>query len=219
MALRLLLYITRVLEKAIKGKSLYSGKSLPIPWLEFYVLYNGVKPYPDKDILRLSDLYEKPKKLGLPEKPFPPLELEVKVININEGRNIDIVNRCKKLAEYSAFMARRYDFWKEFGDKETALKETVKYCQKNDILKEFLEVHASEVLNMLLEEWNLEDAKAVWYEEAREDGLAEGRAEGRAEGHAEGHAEGFCQGQQHVLELLSQGLSVDEVKQRLAENK
>ena len=46
--------------------------------------------------------------------------------------------------------------------------------------------HASEVENMLLTEWNWEDAKQVWQEEAREDGRIEGRAEGRVEGRAEG---------------------------------
>ena len=38
---------------------------------------------------------------------------------------------------------------------------------------------------MLLTEWNWDDAKEVWQEEAREEGLAEGREEGRAEGLAE----------------------------------
>ena len=144
MALRLLLYISRVLEKTIKGKSLYSSKNVSIPWPEFYVLYNGEKPYPDQKILRLSDLFEKPQDLGLPEKVYPLLELEVKVININEGRNEEIVNRCKKLSEYSAFTAKAYAFLKELDNKEEAVKKTVKYCRKNGILKEFLEIHASE---------------------------------------------------------------------------
>jgi len=70
------------------GKNLYSGKCLTIPWPEFYVLYNGEKPYPEKSVLRLSDLFEKPQDLGLPQKANPLLELEVKVININEGKNL-----------------------------------------------------------------------------------------------------------------------------------
>jgi hypothetical protein len=185
MALRLLLYIARVLEKTTKGRSLYSGKQLSIPWPEFYVLYTGTQPYPDENILRLSDLFENPQDLGLPKKPYPLLELEVKVININEGRNNAIVNRCKKLAEYSIFIGKARAFLKEYTNREDAIKEAVNYCQKHAILKEFLEIHASEVSNMLLTEWNIEDAKEVWREEALEEGLEKGREEGRDEGRGE----------------------------------
>jgi len=87
--------------------------------------------------------------LGIEEKDFPALELIVKVININEGRNKGIANRCKKLAEYSAFVAKARVFLKEFGSREEAVKEAVKYCEKHDILKEFLKLHAGEVLSML----------------------------------------------------------------------
>ena len=61
--------------------------------------------------------------------------------------------------------------------KEEAIKEAIKYCQKHDILKEFLELHASEVLSMLFTEFNLDDAIAVAREEGREDGLEEGITE------------------------------------------
>ncbi len=57
---------------------------------------------------------------------------------------------------------------------------------------------------MLLEEWNMEDAIAYAKKEAREDGREEGRAEG------------FNQGRSLFFELLDQGLSTDEIKQRLS---
>jgi len=177
MALRMFLYISRVLEKTVKGRSLYSERSLSIPWPEFYVLYNGTKPYPDENTLKLSDLFEKPQDLGLSEKHIPLLELEVKVININEGRNEAIVSRSKNLAEYSSFIARVRAFLEEGNSLEEAIKKAVKYCQKYGILKQFLERYGSEVLNMLLTDWNLEDAKKVWYEDGLEDGREEGRKE------------------------------------------
>ena len=68
MALRFLLYITRVLEKKIESWTLYSKKHVSIPWPEFFVLYNGLEPFQDDSVLRLSDLFEKPEALGLPEK-------------------------------------------------------------------------------------------------------------------------------------------------------
>ena len=169
MALRLLIYFSRILEKMVKGSNLYSKRRLSIPWPEFYVLYNGTDPFPDEATLRLSELFESPQDLGLPEKARPLLELEVKVININEGRSREIVNRCKKLTEYSAFIARVRDFWAELGDLEAAIKSAIKYCQKNGILEQFLEIHGSEVVNMLLT-LSTEDAIAFAREEGLEDG-------------------------------------------------
>ena len=145
MALRLLIYITRILEKKVKGRALYSKRKIAVPFPEFYVLYNGVDPFPDAATLRLSDLFEKPQCLGIPEKAYPLLELEVKVLNINEGKNRETVSRCQKLMEYSAFIARVRAFWEELGNLKDAIKASIKYCQKHDILKGFLETHGAQL--------------------------------------------------------------------------
>ena len=60
----------------VSKRSLYSTKRVTVPLPEFYVLYNGEDPYPDGETLRLSDLFAKPYKLGLPEKARPLLELK-----------------------------------------------------------------------------------------------------------------------------------------------
>ena len=180
MALRFLIYVCREMERLIEGKRLYSKKQLSIPWPEFFVLYNGPDPFPDEQILRLSDLFNNPKELGLPEKPHPLLELKARVININEGRNEEIVNRCKTLAGYSALMAKIRHFKKNGDNLEDAIKAAIKYCQKHDILKEFLKIHGSEVINMLLT-LTSEDALA-W---AREEGVEEGLEMGIEKGHTE----------------------------------
>ena len=174
MALRLLFYISRILEKKVNSRTLYSKKPVSIPRPEFFVLYNGKDPFPDTAIFKLSDLFQNTNELGLPEKDYPLLELEVKVLNINEGKNADVVNRCKKLSEYSVFVSKIHSFWKELGNLEEAIKEAIKYCSGHDILKEYLEIYGSEVLNMILTEQNTEDAIAFAREEGREDGYEEG---------------------------------------------
>ncbi|MCL2043862.1 MAG: Rpn family recombination-promoting nuclease/putative transposase [Treponema sp.] len=177
MALRLLMYIARVYEKTLGDRNVYGSRLIPIPRPEFFVLYNGVAPFPEEKILKLSDAFEKIGSLGLMEKDNPALELVVKVININQGKNEGLVRRCKTLAGYSAFIAKTREFEKELGDKTEAMKQAVRYCRDNDILKEFLEQHGTEVMNMLLTEWNLEDAQRVWFEEGREEGREEGWGE------------------------------------------
>ena len=182
MALRLLLYIARVYEKIIGDKNIYTTHLIPLPRPEFFVLYNGVSPYPDEEVLKLSDAFESAESLGIPETGNPSLELKAKVININQGRNEGIVKKCKTLNGYCAFIGKVREYEKEGNSKEEAMKKAVLYCRDHDILKEFLEANATEVLNMLLTEWNLEDAKKVWYEDGREEGREEIARNALAEG-------------------------------------
>jgi len=61
--------------------------------------------------------------------------------------------------------------------KKEAIKKAIRHCQRHDILKGFMELHATEVLSMLMTEWNWDDALAVRYEEGMEKGLEQGRKE------------------------------------------
>jgi predicted transposase/invertase (TIGR01784 family) len=177
MALRLLMYIARVYEKIIGDRNIYSARLVSVPRPEFFVLYNGVSPFPEEQILKLSYIFEKTDSLGLPKKESTALELEVKVVNINQGKNENLIRKCKTLAGYSAFVAKVREFEKECGDKAEALKRAVRYCRDHDILKEFLEKNATEVMNMLMTEWNWDDALAVRYEDGMEDGREDEREE------------------------------------------
>jgi len=174
MALRLLMYIARVYEKIIGDRNIYTSKAISIPAPEFFVLYNGVAAYPDEEVLKLSDAFESTAALGLLGKSEPALELVVKVININEGRNEGIAKRCKTLAGYRAFIGKVREFEKETEDREAAMRKAVHYCRDHEILKEFLEENGTEVMNMLITEWKMEDALAVRYEEGMEEGMEKG---------------------------------------------
>jgi predicted transposase/invertase (TIGR01784 family) len=184
MALRLLLYIARVYDKIIgDNKKVYTTNRIPIPKPEFFVLYNGVSPYPDEKTLKLSEAFESTASLGIPERGNTSLELVAKVININQGRNEEIVRRCKTLNGYCAFIGKVREYEKEGYSLEEAIKKAVIYCRDHDILKEFLEKNALEVMTVFLTaEWNLDDAKQVWYEEGMEKGREETARNALAQG-------------------------------------
>ena len=167
MALRLLMYIARVYEKIVGDKNIYASKRIRIPRPEFFVLYNGVSPRLDIEIVKLSDAYEESGLIGIVEKENPALELTVKIVNINQGKNEGITRKCKTLAEYSAFVGKVREYEKECGNREEAIKKAIIHCQEHDILTMFLEKNATEVVNMLMTEWNMEDALAVRFEEGR----------------------------------------------------
>jgi predicted transposase YdaD len=174
---RILMYIARVYEKITAGRNLYGRKMLRIPRPEFIVLYNGTAPYHDKTVLRLSDAYEDAAGLGIPEERLPPLELVLTVYNINQGHNEGIVRRCERLRGYSVFIAKVRELEAEGHDLEAAIEGAVKWCITNGILRGFLETHGTEVVNMLMTEWKLEDALVVEREEGREEGREEDREE------------------------------------------
>jgi predicted transposase YdaD len=53
---------------------------------------------------------------------------------------------------------------------------------------------------------------------AKDEGEAKGREIGRAEGLEAGRAEGEAKSRQHILELLAQGISAEELRRRLTED-
>jgi predicted transposase YdaD len=81
-------------------------------------------------------------------------------------------------------------------EKKEAMKKAVAWCIANNILRSFLETHGSEVVNMLMTEWKLEDALVVEREEGREEGLEKGREE-------------------DVRNLLEFGMTVEQISQAL----
>jgi hypothetical protein len=173
MALRLLLYIARIYEKLIDNKKVYSRTKLAVPRPEFIVLYNGEDDYPAESAMCLSEHFEHTGKNDTID-----LELRVKVYNINKGCNPKLEEQSKVLGDYAALIARVREYEKAGLVPEKALEKTVRWCIRHGYLRDFLKRHGSEVVNMLITEWNWDDAKEVWQEEAREEGLQEGLTEG-----------------------------------------
>jgi hypothetical protein len=191
MAIRLLMYIARVYEKIIGDRNIYASRRITIPRPEFFVLYNGAAPYPDRSVLKLSDLFEGVLFPGIEGKESPALELEVQVININKGKNEGISKKCRMLGEYNAFIEKVRELQGDGKNFEEAFREAAVYCRDHEILKEVLEKNLSEVMNMLMTEWNMDDALAFRYEEGREEGMEEGMGKGREEVARNALAEGI----------------------------
>ena len=168
MPLRMLLYVAAVYEKWLDKNvkdAIFRERMMKIPLPEFIVLYNGVAPMADEVILKLSDMF---KKHGL-EYPIN-LELVVRVININKGHNEDLAQKSETLNGYETLIDKFREYGAESG-KENAALQAIRYCLENNILKEFLETHKTEVCKMLLTEWKEEDAHKVWMEEGIEIGM------------------------------------------------
>ena len=183
MPMRGLVYVSRVYERLFGKKNLYREKAIPIPKPEIIVLYNGKDYMPDQQELRLSDMFID---LGMGE--APNLECIVKVFNINKGHNEELAKRSEALSGYENFIYLIREYAKSM-ERSSAIVRAIDDCIRGNVLKEFLERNASEVRNMLFG-WDWDEAKEVWQEEAREDGVAIGEARGVAIGEVRGEARG-----------------------------
>ena len=172
MPLRLLIYVARIYEKLIDSKAIYKRKLLKVLKPDFIVLYNGTEPFPDEKTLRLSDAYINPPEAA--ERLGGSLELEVRIVNINEGRNEDAVNKCETLSGYVRLVGKIRANEKAGMDLAAAVTKAVKDCISEGILVDFLRKHSSEVINMFTEEWDDAIEKEVLTQEAREEGREEG---------------------------------------------
>jgi hypothetical protein len=170
MPLRMMLYLSFIYEKILEdNKALYGGK-LELLRPEFIVLYNGDEEIDEISEQRLSDLF---KKVTGHER--IDIEVIVRVYNINEGRNKEILERCESLKWYAIFIGRVKENLREGKSKsgqslQVAIREAVAYCISNGILKDFLEHHGKEVVSMLTAELNLKTAQQVWQEIGIEQG-------------------------------------------------
>jgi hypothetical protein len=192
MPLRILLYMSRVYEKIVDRKSLYKDTLVKIPRPEFIVLYNGTDDTPDQWEERLSKAY-----ITVEGNTKISLDLTVTVYNINKGRNRELLRRSEHLAGYVEFVARVRENEKAGKPQAEAVTEAVRNCIRDGILAGFLKEHGSEVMNMLLEEWNWDEAKEVWWEEGMEKGLEKGRNQ--------------------ILELVKQGYTAEQIEAKLSE--
>ena len=160
---------------------------------QYIVFYNGSKEEPDRQVLRLSDSFTKNGKEAC-------LECTAIVLNINYGRNKELLNTCSKLHDYACFVSKVREYLKEGLVLAEAVDRAVLYCIENDVLKELLEVHRTEVKQVILEEYDEELHMKTLYEE----GMAAGEAKGKAEGE-------MIAKKEMALSLAKMGLSAEKI--------
>jgi hypothetical protein len=200
MALRMLPYITRIYERMLRGKDIYSRRRVMVPWPVFVVLYNGVEDLPAESVIFLSGNFLRPE--GCTGEAA--LELEVKVYNINKGVNPVMEERSPTLAGYAELVDKARKNEKCGMSRNDAVREAVRYCSANGILPDFLKKHGSEVESMLTAEWDMNEALKV------------SKEEGREEGREEGWEKGIENAEKRFSELIGQASNLEDLKRMLA---
>lgn len=110
------------------------------------------------------------------------------------------MEKCRVLEEYAKFVAVSRQYAATEKDMQKALNVAISYCIDHDILSDFLRKYQSEVLGMLLEEFDVEKYERTIRRESWE------------EGKEEGIEIGILQQQSATInKLLSKGMSEEQI--------
>ena len=177
MPLRNLFYISRELEKLTSGQTLYGPKQVMVPTPRFIVFYNGSDTSWERKVSKLSDAFEQ-------KTDHPELELLVTMLNINLGKNSEIMNKCQTLLEYMQYVEKVRNYT-SIMNINMAVEKAVNESIKEGILADFLLKNKAEAVQMSIFEYDEEREMKLIRQDIWEIGRKEGREEGREEGFKE----------------------------------
>ncbi|MEI3525114.1 MAG: hypothetical protein V8Q27_02490 [Eubacteriales bacterium] len=176
MPLRGFFYFSELYQQYLNGKNIKltdEKKRVMVPFPKYVVFYNGTRDMPDRVEMKLSDCFLKPDR----EEGEPCLECKATVLNINAGRNNDMMRKCRRLSDYAYFIGQIRWKMDEGWSLEEATEISIRRCIDRGILADILTKYGTEVCRMILTEYD--------EQEEREYQRAEGRAKQKVEQKAE----------------------------------
>lgn len=202
LALRFLFYLSDILSGMTADANLYGTKKVQIPAPRFVVFYNGEEEQPDRQILKLSELYAVKEEV-------PKLEMEILMLNVNQGHNPELMEACHTLWEYAEYTGRVRKYAKDQPIAE-AVERAITECIREGVLKEFLEKNRREAKNVSIYEYDQE--KHIRQE--REEAWEAGREAGEKAGVRKGEENKL---KNQIQKKLAKGKSVSEIAEALEE--
>lgn len=215
MPLRGLLYFASLYQEYVEqnGYDLYGSKKIILPFPNYVVFYNGDQSTPDQVELSLSDAFEKMGKENGWKMMVPSVECRVKVLNINQGHNRELMEKCRRLWEYSEFIEQVKENLRAGLEIRKAINMAIDECKEKGILADLLSRCRTEVFRMLLTEYDEKKTMDYIRKEAQELGEERGRKIGEAIGEERGKKIGEIETTERLNKLnallISKGLYED----------
>ena len=200
-------YVAKELRSWSGGRTIYGRQLVRIPTPRFFVFYNGRDMQPERQVLKLSDAFMNPEE-------DPALELKVVMLNINLGRNKELMEQCHTLLEYAQFVDRLRTCEKSMG-REEAVKHTVDTCIGEGILRDFLLKYREEAIEMCIFEYDEEETLRQLGQQSYEGGVAAGIEQGREEGKLVGEEQRLFR---QVCTKLKKGKTPEVIAEELEED-
>ena len=188
--LRFLLYISHLYSRLTVKENLYGETIVQIPAPEFLIFYNGKDKMPERQILKLSDMYSV-------QEGQPKLELNATLLNISGSNNQKLKEACRTLGEYAIYTDKIRNYTETLELSE-AVDRAMDECIREDVLREFLMKHRAEARAMSIFEYDQERHM----QQEREAGIEKGKEQLL---------------RRQVQKNLSRGMSISEIAEVLDE--
>ncbi len=167
MPLRELSYLSLLYNKyaRMNNPSIYSSRQIELPVPKLVVFYNGTSETEDETILELKDAF--PEGIDPSESD---VQVRVRMLNINYGRNKELLKSCKPLMEYAWFISRIRQHRGDDEEIKLAVDRSIDEMPENYLIKKVLIANRAEVEMMLITEYNEQETMEQFKEEGREEG-------------------------------------------------
>ena len=150
------------------NQNIYGTKKVELPKPELYVLYTGSKLIKDKFISFKKEFFNN----------NCPIDIKINIITIN--------NSNKVIKEYIKFTKIIDTNNKKYGYTKKSINETIDYCIKKNILREYLTEYKKEVYNIMTSVYDQKTATEMYERALRAEGIEQGIEQGIEKGIQQG---------------------------------
>ena len=168
MPLRGLMYFGNLYNSYIEQRELpiYGSGLVKIPTPKYIVFYNGTSRRAPIEKLRLSDAF-------IHEDVHHEFEWTATMINLNKGKNEELLSKCKPLSDYMILINKINCYKKSEATLHDAVERAINECMEEDVLTDFLRKQRGDVMLTCLTEFSEQLYKKGLLEEGRELGIEE----------------------------------------------
>ena len=165
--IRILMYLASTYKEyiEIEGMNVYSSTKIEIPEPEFYIIYTGNKEF-EKDFITLKEDFF--------NNPNAKIDLTVKVVYTENKEDI--------IGQYIIFCHVLDEQVKIHGRNKTAVEKTIKICQNDNVLNEYLKTRKKEVIDIMTILFDQDYAVSAYARELEKLGKIQGIKEGKIQG-------------------------------------
>lgn len=166
MPLRMLQYVGDLyagyIEKNKYNK--YGKRLINLPTPKLVTFYNGLLDKGEETTLKLTDSFSEESR----EK--SDIEVKVRMINVNYGKNKLLMDKCQPLKEYAWLINEIKLYQKDEYTVSAAAEKVIDSMPDEFEIKKYLTIHKQEVQGMLDTEYNEAEAMELFKEEGRAEG-------------------------------------------------
>lgn len=162
MPIRGLMYFGNLYNSYIKKNELpvYGSTLVKIPTPRYIVFYNGNTNREPIEKLKLSDAF-------IHEDIHHEFEWTATMINLNKGKNEELLLKCKPLSDYMTLI-NKINLYKESEVTiEQAVERAINECIEENVLADFLQKHKGDIMCTCLTEFDEKVYRKGLYEEGR----------------------------------------------------